>query len=152
MHKRWSEFFIVDILVAIDKIKRATSNLTFEPFVANEQIVDSVLRNLEIIGEASGQLLKDSNFLNDTYVEWRKIVNLRNVIIHFYFGVDLDEVFNGIVLNEIPSLEVDILKFIKQKDDPSKFLLAIEDAKADLAEVFRFESVEYLEKVEKKIK
>lgn len=73
MHKRWPEFFVVDILVAIDKIKRMTANLTFEVFKANEQVVDSVLRNLEIIGEASGQLLKYPDFETGTTVEWRKI-------------------------------------------------------------------------------
>ena len=151
MHKRWPEFFVIDILIAIDKVNRTVSQLTFKDFVANEQYVDSVLRNLEIIGEATGQLLKYPDFLDGAgEIEWRKIVDFRNVIIHFYFGIDLDEIY-GISLNQVVVLEKDILDFIRQKDDRSKFLQAIEDAKADLAEVFRHESVAYLQKIEKTI-
>jgi len=83
MPDRLSEFFVVDILVAIDKILRGTAGLTFEQFVSSEKEVDAVLRNLEIIGEATGQLLKVDDFLDKDNEDWRKIVNLRNVIIHF---------------------------------------------------------------------
>lgn len=81
MPDRHSEFFVVDILVAIDKILRGTDGLSFKDFVANEKEVDAVLRNLEIIGEATGQLLKVNDFLDKDNDDWRKIVNLRNLII-----------------------------------------------------------------------
>lgn len=152
MPKRKSEFFLVDILISIDKIMRSTKNITFEDFLANECIVDATLRNIEIIGEATGQLLKDSNFLKNTNVEWRKIVNFRNVIIHFYFGVDLDIVFKKIVLEEIPLLEKSIVDLIRNKNDLTDFLLAVSDTKEDFAELNRYESVAYLEKIESLLK
>ena len=148
MHKRFSEFFIIDILVAIDKIKRIVSNLKFDDFISNEYYVDAVLRNFEIIGEASGQLLRKSDFLKEVNVEWRKIIDFRNILIHFYFGINLKEVFR-ISLEEVPKLEKNILDFIKKKDDRSIFLRVIKGAKTDLAKLYRNESIKYLEKIEK---
>ncbi|MFC1841648.1 DUF86 domain-containing protein [Candidatus Dependentiae bacterium] len=151
MHERRPEFFIIDILIAIDKIRRNTEGLKFEKFLSKEGAVDLTMRNLEIIGEAANQLLKYPDFLNKTDIEWRKIVNFRNIAIHFYFGIDFDIVFHGIVKKNIPQLEKDLLDFIKQKKDKTYFLYAIEDAKADLEEMHRSESVAYLSKIENKI-
>ncbi len=152
MPKRRPEFFIVDILIAIDKIKRKTVNLTFDEFVSDEDIVDVAMRNLEIIGEATNQLLKQSNFLEGTNIEWRKIVDFRNVVAHCYFGIDFDIVFKDIIKTKIFSLEQDILRFIKQRKDNVYFLQAIMDSKADFEEIHRHESIAYLDKIEKLIK
>jgi uncharacterized protein with HEPN domain len=151
MHKRAPEFFVVDILISIDKIKRRISGLTLREFVANEAHVDIVLRNLETIGEAVGCLLRDSNFLSETDADWRRIVNLRNVLIHFYFGIDLEEIYK-IAQEKVPFLEKDILDLVKRKSDYNKVFQAIGDAKADLTDAFRHESVKYLESIEKKLK
>ena len=152
MHNRRSEFFVVDILVATDKILRGSSGLTFQQFVSDEKEVDSVLRNLEIIGEAMGQLLKADDFLDKTNEEWRKIVNLRNVIIHFYFGVDLDLIFREIIQKDILTLQQSIITLLNKEKKLTCFFQVVEDTKADLAEIYRHESVAYLEKVENLLK
>ncbi len=149
MHKRRPEFFVINILIAIDKIKRKNTNISFETFLHDENIVDLTMRNLEIIGEATNQLLKHPHFLDKTNSNWRKIVDFRNLVIHFYFGIDFDLVFNDIIKNKIPLLEQDILNLIKQKTDLTIFLQALEDAQADLTQMHRHASINYLEKIKK---
>lgn len=149
MHERRPEFFVVDILIAIDKIKRATKSLTLKEFTYKEQAVDVTMRNLEIIGEATNNLLKNWNLLGETNSEWRKIVNFRNIAIHFYFGIDFYIVFNEIVKKDIPVLEKNLLNLIKQENEKTYFFEAIADAKADFAEMHRYESIDYLSEIEK---
>lgn len=150
MHKRRPEFFLVDILLAIHKIRRKTDSMTFQEFASEEDCIDAVLKNLEVIGEAIGQLLKYSDFLTGVDGDWRRIVNLRNVLVHFYFGINLQEIY-GIAQNKVPLLEEDILHLIKTKGNLQQTLLVIQDAKADLAVYFHNESIAYLEEVEKKL-
>ncbi|HEC86588.1 MAG TPA: DUF86 domain-containing protein, partial [Thermoplasmatales archaeon] len=66
-------------------------------------IQDGVIRNLEIIGEAVKNLPDD---IKKDYpeVEWRKIAGLRDILIHAYFGVDLEVIWD-IVKNKVPELK-----------------------------------------------
>jgi len=114
MPKRPVEFFVVDILVSVDKIRRKTINLNLDKFVSDENLFDAAMRYLEIIGEAAKHVLQDSNFIEGSKIEWRRIVGFRNVVAHEYFGIDMGIVFE-IMKSKIPSLEKDILKLIKQK-------------------------------------
>ncbi|MCW7077788.1 MAG: DUF86 domain-containing protein [Canidatus Methanoxibalbensis ujae] len=85
------------------KIERYTENMNFEDFSNNELIQDGVIRNLEIIGEAVKNLPDD---IKKDYpeVEWRKIAGLRDILIHAYFGVDLEVIWD-IVKNKVPELK-----------------------------------------------
>ena len=89
MSKRPSELLIEDILESIEKIESYTENISFENFQNDSKTVDAVVRNLEIIGEASSRLPED---FKERYsqIEWFKIVGLRHRIVHEYFGVDLN--------------------------------------------------------------
>ena len=77
--------------------------MNFEDFSNNELIQDGVIRNLEIIGEAVKNLPDD---VKKDYpeVEWRKIAGLRDILIHAYFGVDLEVIWD-IVKNKVPELK-----------------------------------------------
>jgi uncharacterized protein with HEPN domain len=81
---------------------RYTDGFTFEQFVADEKTLDAVLRNLAIIGEAVKQLPQDVRELCPE-VEWRKIARFRDVVIHRYFSVD-EQIVWDIVANEVPAL------------------------------------------------
>jgi uncharacterized protein with HEPN domain len=147
MHNRCPEFFLIDILIAIDKIKRKTALLTFDSYCQDEDCVDATLRNLEIIGEATNQLLKQPNFFDKTNIEWRKIVDFRNLVIHFYFGIDLDLAFNGIIKQKIPLLEQSIIDILKKKSSAVGVHQALEGAIADLQKMHRVESIAYLTQI-----
>ena len=90
MSKRNIKLFIEDILKAIDKIERYCSKIkSFEEFIAQEMVVDAVLRNLEVIGEAAANIPEDIRQKHPE-IPWKRVVGLRNIIIHEYFGVDLE--------------------------------------------------------------
>lgn len=74
-----------------------------ESFAADEKTIDAVVRNLEVIGEAA-RSLPEAVREKAQGIDWRKVVGLRDVLIHQYFGVDL-EILWDIVLNKIPELE-----------------------------------------------
>jgi uncharacterized protein with HEPN domain len=98
MSKRDVEFYFIDIFIAIYKIRLYTSK-----FNDAEELLDSMLewdatiRELEIIGEATNSLIKYEVLENKKY---RKIVDFRNTIIHGYFGIDEEEVWN-VVTNRL---------------------------------------------------
>ncbi len=79
--------YIEDILEAIRRIRSYTANLDEAAFAASPITIDAVVRNLEIVGEAAARLPEDVKSVADG-VEWRKIVALRNILAHEYFGVN----------------------------------------------------------------
>ncbi len=92
MSKRDLCLFLGDMLEAINRIEEYTEGYEFEDFVRGRKTVDAVLRNLEIIGEAAKYVPEE---IKNKYadVPWRRIIGLRNVVIHHYFGVDLNIVW-----------------------------------------------------------
>ncbi len=92
-----------DIVDAMTKIERYIEEVDFAGFTQNEMIVDAVIRNLEIIGEAARNIDED---IRDNYPEipWRRIIGLRNIVIHGYFGVDLENIWK-IITENIPETQ-----------------------------------------------
>lgn len=72
----------------------------------------AIIRSLEIIGEASAKVDPDFKSIYPN-VEWRKMSNTRNRLIHDYFGVDYDIVWD-IIVSKLPDLEVDIEAIISE--------------------------------------
>lgn len=94
--------YLISIDESIDSIAEYTRNGRTE-FVRTKMIQDAVIRNLEIIGEATKKISQD---LRDKHndIPWRKMAGLRDVLIHDYLGVDLTMIWN-IVQNELPNLK-----------------------------------------------
>lgn len=90
-------------------------------FCKNDLVVDAVVRNIEILGEASRNV-SDAMKSKYTNVEWREIVRTRNKIIHFYFGVDLSIIWD-IITVDIPALKEKLERIIEKEGwknmDPS---------------------------------
>ncbi len=125
MSKREIEFYIVDIFIAIDKIIRYSQKFdTGKELLHSDLEWDATIRELEIIGEATNNLLK----LNTLNKEYRIIVDFRNQINHGYFGIDENIVWE-VINSYIPEFRVALLKVVKYKNiDLSE---AIESAKKD---------------------
>ena len=101
---------LIDVSEAARKVLRYVGSMTKEELRADERTLDAVIRNLEIIGEASKHIPKE---IRDKYseIEWRKISGLRDVLIHGYFGID-DEIIWDIVSNRIAPLLESIEKIL----------------------------------------
>lgn len=98
--------YIEHIAECIKKIKEYTNNLDESGFLNNPLIQDAVIRNFEIIGEATKHLNDDFR-LKYPEIEWKKIAGMRDKLIHDYIGVDLWAVW-GVVETIIPELEKQI--------------------------------------------
>ena len=104
--------YLRDIKISIEKIEKYTVDLSFEQFIEDELIQDGVVRNLEIIGEAVKNIpedIKDS----EPEIDWKKIAGLRDILIHAYFGIDVDIVWD-IVKNKVPKLKKKVLELIEE--------------------------------------
>lgn len=95
--------YLDDILGAIAKIRAYVATLDYRSFQQDSKTQDAVIRNLEIIGEAAGRL---PTTLTDAApeIEWRKIVGLRNILAHEYFGVSLPVIWD-VVQQKLGPLE-----------------------------------------------
>jgi uncharacterized protein with HEPN domain len=106
--KRSYNLFVEDILESMDKIENYIRDLYYDDFIENHMVIDAVLRNLEIIGEAANNIPHDlrNKFLN---IPWKKMIGLRNIVAHGYFGIDLTIVWE-IVTKNLPETKQDIIE------------------------------------------
>ena len=111
MNKRSWTIYIEDILVSMDKIERYIKGLNYKKFTVNELIIDAVLRNLEIIGEASRNIPED---IREKYpdIPWKRMIGLRNIVIHEYFGIDLGIIWQ-IISRNLPETKPKIRSMLK---------------------------------------
>ena len=103
--------YLKHILDEINFLLEETESLTYEKFISNELLKRGCTRSFEIIGEASKNI---SDAIKNKYkdIEWKKIAGMRDKIIHYYFGVNYDIVWNTIK-EKLPELKEKIEKIIK---------------------------------------
>jgi uncharacterized protein with HEPN domain len=102
MSKRDIELLLEDMLQSAYKIKKYTEGLNFQSFEKDDKTIDAVVRNFEIIGEASNRIDPDFK-LNNPEIEWNRLRGFRNRIVHEYFGVD-NEIIWDIIQNYLNEL------------------------------------------------
>lgn len=112
--KRNYKLFIEDILEAMNKIEEYIKGLSYEDFTEKEMVEDAVIRKMEIIGEAAKNVPENikAQYKN---IPWKKMVGLRNLTIHEYFGVDLSIIWE-IVTKNIPAAKPDIQKVLEDME------------------------------------
>jgi uncharacterized protein with HEPN domain len=106
MSERNLFLLLSDVQVAINKILEYTAGITFEMYEADSKTKDAVERNFQIIGEAVSRIPEDFK-KEHTDIEWRVIKDFRNFIIHEYFGIN-----NQIIWDTIELRLPDLLKKI----------------------------------------
>ncbi len=141
------ELFIVDIFVSLQKIETYLINFdNKEEFRQDSLHWDATIRQLEIIGEALNKLLNNEDFSRLSPKYFRKVVNFRHVIVHGYFGIDLDEVWD-VLTEKIILLKKDMDIIVKGNIDLSEAVSLEIDHYRDLKDT---RIVEYLEEMQKK--
>ena len=105
------KLFLDDIVEALIKIEDYTQGLDLEKFSQDNKTVDAVIRNFEIVGEATKQVPENirSKYLA---VPWKEMAGMRDKLVHAYFGVD-KEVLWETITNRIPELKAQIQEIIK---------------------------------------
>jgi len=99
-----------DIYESLRRIQHFAEGLTFEAFLEDIKTQDAILRNFEVIGEATKQL---SESLRTHYAQfpWRELARMRDKLIHHYFGVSYEIVWQ--VVQEVPQLLVEIERILR---------------------------------------
>lgn len=112
MPERDLHLYLADILDSGSAIMEFVKGLSFEEFCNDRKTYSAVIREFEIIGEASGKI-PDELKIGYSDVEWQDIKDFRNLLIHEYFGVDLEIVWK-IIQDDLPVLMDTVKKIIER--------------------------------------
>jgi uncharacterized protein with HEPN domain len=113
MSKRGDREYLADIHEAIQRIQTYTTGLSYAQFRADEKTQDAVIRNIEILGEAVKHLSLELVAAHGD-VEWKGIAGMRDKLVHEYFGVNLDILWD-VVTAKLPPLRAQIERITQNK-------------------------------------
>lgn len=105
MSREW-RFFLTDMIEFCGQIESYVEGLDYQEFIDSNLNYDATVRKIELLGEAARNIPEDVRQLAPD-IEWPKIVGIRNIVIHAYFAVD-DEILWDIVQNRIGPLQTSL--------------------------------------------
>ena len=115
MPERDSRLYLSDILDSSSAIQEFVKDLSFEEFCNDRKTYSAVIREFEIIGEGVGKL-SDELKRNHPDVEWQDIRDFRNLLVHEYFGVDLEIVWKAIQ-EDLPLLMNTVRRILRPESE-----------------------------------
>ena len=106
--------YISDILISIQDVEEFTTGITFEDFSKDKKTIKAVIRSLEVLGEASKKIPDE---IRNRYprIPWKRMAGMRDKLIHEYFGVDLEIVWN-VAKKELPPVKSSIEELVREID------------------------------------
>lgn len=112
-----NKVFLKHILDEINFLIQNTDRINFEEFKKDEILKRASTRSIEVIGEAVKNISPD---FKKKYkdIEWKKIAGMRDKVIHFYFGVNWDVVWD-VIKNKVPKLKEQVEKILGEAEAPS---------------------------------
>ncbi len=113
--KRDVRLYIDDIFDAVEKIESYVEGLSFEGFAEDNKTVDAIVRNFEIIGEATKRIPPE---IKEKYpqIPWRMMTGTRDKLIHEYFGVNLQVLWKA-VKEDLPPLKRSLKQMLLKIDE-----------------------------------
>ncbi len=110
MSERNILLYLTDIHDSINKINDFAQGMTFQAFSSDARTIDAIVRNIEIIGEAARHI---PNHIQLSYptVPWKQIIGSRAKVVHEYFGVDLEIIWQTIQ-EDLPKLKKEVHRII----------------------------------------
>jgi uncharacterized protein with HEPN domain len=106
------QFFLRNILEDIEEIEKYVQGIDQEGFKQDSKTQAAVAKKLENIGEAAGQLPQDFKN-NNSHVPWQDAADMRNFLIHEYFGIDSNEIWSTAV-NDLPGFKKNIQELLEK--------------------------------------
>jgi uncharacterized protein with HEPN domain len=107
-------FRIQDILDAIAKIRRYVSDIDFDTFENHEEVMDAVIHNLTVIGEAANHIPAEITARNPE-IPWRQMIDMRNFTVHAYWNLRPSVIWDTIQ-NDLPALVEPLTKLLSESD------------------------------------
>jgi uncharacterized protein with HEPN domain len=113
MSERTDRDFVSDIQEAIRRVMAYTSGMTYEAFLTDTKTQDAVIRNIEIIGEAVKNLSEELR-AKRADIPWKGMTGIRDKLIHHYFGVNLDIVWQ-VVTSDLPPVLAPLAELLDEE-------------------------------------
>jgi uncharacterized protein with HEPN domain len=101
---------LLHILEAINEIRFYTKSTDLPVFLSNSMMRFACVKQIEIIGEAANNISAETKAMFED-LEWKQIIGMRHILVHEYFGVDFDLIWQ-VIIKDLPLLEQKTLAVI----------------------------------------